>query len=345
MLPEMLEIDGSQGEGGGQVLRTSLSLALAAGKAVRLTKIRAGREKPGLRAQHLAAVNAAALVGQAEVTGASIGSQEISFRPKAIVPADYRIDVGTAGSTSLVLQTLLPPLLMARVASSLVLEGGTHNPLAPPFEFLAHAWLPLIARLGAKVEAKLDRAGFYPTGGGKIRVSIEPPKKWHRLDLLERGELRRRRATATVVGLPVHIVERELKIVKLDLGWKKDELRAGDLGDGRGSLANVLTLELESEHVTEVVSGLGAKGVRAETVAHGCTSAMKRYIEAHVPVGEHLADQLIVPMALAGGGSFRTLEPTLHTRTQLGVLAAFGIRAEAKAEENGAWRIDVSGAT
>ena len=329
-----IEIDGSEGEGGGQMLRTSLALALLRGKALKVTKIRAGREKPGLRAQHLAALNAAAMIGEAEVTGAEIGSTEITFTPKAIVPADYRIDVGTAGSTSLVLQTILPALLIAKVPSSIVLDGGTHNPMAPPFEFLARAFLPIVNRLGAQIDVKLDRAGFYPGGGGKIRVTIKPATKWNRLDLLERGEIVRRRATSSVSELPAHIVERELKVVKLGLGWKKNELRAGDLGVTRGP-GNVMTLEIESEHITEVISGIGAKGVRAERVAEGCVAEAKRYVESHAPVGEHLADQLMLPLMLAGGGSYRTLPLTSHSTTQIALLAKFGVAIKVTPDERG----------
>ena len=335
-----LEIDGSEGEGGGQILRTSLSLSLVRGKAVRVTKIRAGRDKPGLRAQHLAAVNAAATIGEAVVTGAELGSTEVSFSPKAIVPADYRIDVGTAGSTSLVLQTLLPALLLAKVPSTLVLDGGTHNPMAPPFEFLSRAFLPLVNRMGAKVEAKLDRAGFYPGGGGKIRVTISPPKKWVRLDLLERGEIVKRRAISFVSELPTHIAERELKVVKLGLGWKQDEMRAGDLGTTRGP-GNVMVLEIESEHVTEVICGIGAKGIRAERVAEECVEQAKRYVESHVPVGEHLADQLMLPMALAGGGSFRTLPLSAHATTQIALLGKFGIEVTAANRDDGSVQVAV----
>lgn len=322
------------------MLRTALSLALVQQKAIHVTKIRAGREKPGLRAQHLAALNAAATIGQADVTGAELGSQEITFQPKAIVPADYRIDVGTAGSTALVLQTILPALLLAKVPSSLVLDGGTHNPFAPSFEFLSRAFLPVVNRLGAKVEAKLDRAGFYPEGGGKIRVTIQPPAKWSRLELLERGEIRKRRATATVVDLPLHIVERELKEVKHGLGWKKAELRAGDLGPARGP-GNTLTLEIEAEHVTEVIARVGQKGIRAERVADECVEEAKRYLEAHVPVGEHLADQLMVPLAVAGGGTYRTLPLSKHSRTQIDLLALFGVHVEAAPQEDGNVRVDV----
>ena len=223
-----LEIDGSQGEGGGQVLRTTLAVSLVTGTPVRVTRIRAGREQPGLRAQHLAAVKAAAAIGDAEVDGAAIGSQDVTFRPRAVNAGAYEIDVGTAGSTGLVLQTVLPALMTAKDATSLVLRGGTHNPMAPPFEFLERAFLPAIGRLGARVGLKLDRPGLYPAGGGKMRVVVEP-RPLAAAEILERGEIVKRRATAAVNELATHIVERELKTVKHTLGWKQNELRAGDL--------------------------------------------------------------------------------------------------------------------
>jgi len=173
----MLTIDGSVGEGGGQILRTALSCALVTGQAFRMFGIRAGRQRPGLQAQHLAAVQAAAAVGQADVDGAQIGPQELVFQPRAVAAGEYSFPVGTAGSTTLVLQTVLPALTAAAGPSAILLEGGTHNPLAPPFEFLVKAFLPLLHRMGPSVRAKLDRHGFYPAGGGKLRVSIEPVAK------------------------------------------------------------------------------------------------------------------------------------------------------------------------
>src|SRR5262245_8861795 len=164
----MLIIDGSFGEGGGQILRTALGLSLVTGVPFRIEKIRAGRQKPGLMRQHLTAVNAAAQVGQAEVIGASVGSQELTFTPGKISPGDYTFAVGTAGSATLVLQTVLPALLTAAQPSFLTLEGGTHNPHAPPFDFLARAFLPLIGRMGPSVTATLIRPGFYPAGGGQF---------------------------------------------------------------------------------------------------------------------------------------------------------------------------------
>ena len=168
----MLTIDGSVGEGGGQILRTALALALVTGTPFRIHAIRARRRKPGLLRQHLTAVNAAATVGGASTDGASLGSRELTFRPGRITPGEYRFAVGTAGSTGLVLQTVLPPLLLASGPSTVTVEGGTHNPGAPPFDFLARVFLPLLRRMGAHVEARLDRPGFYPAGGGQCTVGL-----------------------------------------------------------------------------------------------------------------------------------------------------------------------------
>src|SRR5688572_16449750 len=192
MPPSLITIDGSMGEGGGQVLRTSLALSLVTGKPFRIEKIRAGREKPGLLRQHLTAVNAAAAVGGAHVEGAALGSRELDFRPGPAKPGEYRFAVGTAGSATLVLQAVLPALLTARGASTLVLEGGTHNPFAPPFDFLDKAFLPLLRRMGARVEVALERPGFYPAGGGRFQVRVEPVERLERLDLPSRGDAKRR---------------------------------------------------------------------------------------------------------------------------------------------------------
>jgi len=318
----MLVIDGSHGEGGGQILRTSLALSLVTGTPFRIEKIRAGRSRPGLQRQHLTAVLAASQVGNATTDGAALGSQELVFRPGKVVPGSYVFDVGSAGSATLVLQTVLPPLLVAGEASTLTLAGGTHNPHAPPFDFLERAFLPLVNRMGAQVEAVLERPGFYPVGGGRFHVSIMPGLGASRLDLPERGEICARRARAIVAHLPRHIAEREVAVIGEQLGWDSSCLATEEAGYSLGP-GNVVILEIGSEHVTEVFTGFGEKGVRAEAVAHQVADAARDYLAADVPVGEHLADQLLLPMALAGGGSFRTVAPTLHTKTNSDVIRRF----------------------
>lgn len=319
----MLTIDGARGEGGGQVLRSALALSLATGTSFRVERMRAGRPKPGLMRQHLTALEAAAAIGEADTEGAVIGARELVFRPRRLRPGAYRFAVGTAGSTGLVLQTILLPLLTAPAPSSLTLEGGTHNPHAPPFDFLAGAFLPLLRRMGARVDARLELAGFYPAGGGRMAVEVAPVPALAPLALVARGAPRRRRARALVSRLPRKIGDRELAVVRSRLGWQDDELEVVVLAEGMAGPGNVLLLEIESQHVTEIVTGFGEVGVRAEAVAEAAVQEARRYLAADVPVGPHLADQLLLPLALAGGGVFRTLPLSRHASTNIDVIRAF----------------------
>jgi RNA 3'-terminal phosphate cyclase (ATP) len=318
----MITIDGAIGEGGGQILRTSLSLSLVTGAPFRMVKIRAARRKPGLLHQHLTAVKAAAAVGCAEVEGAEAGSSEVIFRPRTVKPGEYGFSVGTAGSAGLVLQTVLPPLLTASGPSLLTLEGGTHNPMAPSFDFLARAFFPLLRRMGPGIVAELERPGFYPAGGGCFRVSIEPVPRLSPLDLRERGEVRHTSARAVVARLPRHIAERELEVVRRCLGWDESCLAVEIIEPAVGP-GNVLILEVASDHVTEVFTGFGERGVRAETVAERAADEVKQYLGAGVPVGRHLADQLLLPMALAGAGAFHTVALSPHSTTNIEIIRRF----------------------
>jgi len=338
----MILIDGSIGEGGGQILRTALGLSMVTGRAFRIEKIRAGREKPGLLRQHLTAVNAAAAICGASVEGAAISSCELSFTPGKVKAGEYAFSIGTAGSTTLVLQTVLPALLTADGPSCLTLEGGTHNPHAPPIEFLEKAFLPLVNRMGPTVRVALERAGFYPAGGGRFVVNVEPAAKLLPLHLPERGEIKRRLAKAVVAALPGEIAKRELQRVEKMLGWTGDQLQIRQLPDEWGP-GNLLTLEIESEHVTEVFTGFGMKAVTAEAVAEQAVQQARKYLAAKVPVGECLADQLLVPLVLAGGGSFMTQSPTRHTKTNIEVITRF-VPVQIAMEEIGrdVFRISVS---
>jgi RNA 3'-terminal phosphate cyclase (ATP) len=319
----MLTIDGARGEGGGQIFRTSLALSLVSGTPFRIERIRAGRAKPGLMRQHLTALEAAAAVGGADVEGAAIGSQEIVFRPQRVRAGTYRFAVGTAGSAGLVLQTVLLPLVMAGAPSTLTLEGGTHNPHAPPFDFLARAFLPLLRRMGVRVAVRLERAGFYPAGGGRLTVELGDSAGLRPLELPSRGATRRRHARALVSRLPRQIGDRELAVVRSRLGWGDDELEIVLLSEGMAGPGNILLLEIESEHVTEVFTGFGEVNVRAEAVAERAIQEARRYLAAEVPVGPYLADQLLLPLTLAGGGAFRTLPLSRHASTNLGVIRQF----------------------
>jgi RNA 3'-terminal phosphate cyclase (ATP) len=323
----MIIIDGSMGEGGGQVLRTSLGLSLVTGKPFRIENIRAGRRKPGLMRQHLTAMRAATEISAAKVSGDAIGSRELEFEPGEVRPGQYEFAVGTAGSATLVLQTVLPALMVAQGPSQLTLKGGTHNPWSPPFDFLAKAFLPLLNRMGANVKATLVRPGFYPAGGGEFTIAITPALdgKLRPLELMERGEIVLRRARAIVARLPEHIAERELSVVERKLGWTGDSLVVEQTHDSVGP-GNIIMLEIASRNVTEVFTAFGEKDVRAEAVANKAVDQARAYLAAGVPVGPHLADQLLVPMAMAaaqGAGRFRTVAPTRHTTTNIEVIQKF----------------------
>lgn len=319
---DWLEIDGSLGEGGGQVLRSSLGLSLCTGRPVHLLNIRGRRPRPGLMRQHLTAVRAATALGQAEVEGDAIGSRELFFRPGEVRPGSFRFSIGTAGSTTLVLQAVMPALLLASGPCELTLEGGTHNPSAPPFDFLERVYLPLVRQMGPEVEVTLERPGFFPAGGGRIRASVRPVEALTPLRLEERGALRRIRATALVAALPPNIGHRELRQVRDALELSRSDLCCEELDEGCGP-GNVVCVEAEAEQVTELFCSFGRKGLRAERVGQLVAREARRWLEADVPVGEHLADQLIPLLALAGGGSFRTLPLTSHARTQIDLVRRF----------------------
>lgn len=318
---DIITIDGSQGEGGGQILRTALALALVTGRPFRIEGIRAGRPKPGLLRQHLTAVQAAELVGNATVEGATLGARSLAFIPGAVRGGDVHLAVGTAGSTTLVLQAVLPALLTAPVPSRIELEGGTHNPYAPPFEFLQRTLLPLLGRMGARVEVTLHGHGFYPAGGGRVTVEVQPCERLQPLSLLRRGPVRVS-ARALTSAIPERVGTRELSVVqrRLDVPWTSLTSQVVTTSPGPG---NVLLIELASDEVTEVVTGFGEKGVSAQDVADAACTEARTYLQADVPVGVHLADQLLVPLALAGGGTFRTLTPSAHTLTNIAVIGQF----------------------
>jgi len=337
----MISIDGSIGEGGGQILRTALALSMVTGQAFRIENIRAGRDKPGLLRQHLTAVNAAAAICGAKVSGAEISSRELSFEPGKVKTGEYTFSIGSAGSTTLVLQTVLPALLTANGPSSLTLEGGTHNPHAPPIDFLEKAFLPLVNRMGPTVSVALERAGFYPAGGGRFIVKVTPAAKLLPLHVPERGEIRRRLAKAVVAALPGEIAKRELQRVEKMLGWSGEQLQIRQLPDEWGP-GNLLTLEIESEHVTEVFTGFGMKAVTAEAVAEQAVQQARRYLAAKVPIGECLADQLLLPIALAGSGSFVTHSPTRHTKTNIEVITRFlPVRVALAEMTRDVWHVEI----
>lgn len=317
----MIEIDGSEGEGGGQVLRSALSLSMCTGQPFRIVNVRAKRPKPGLMRQHLTAVRASAEISGAEVTGDEVGSREITFRPRAVRAGEYAFHVGTAGSCTLVLQTVLPPLMMASESSTVRITGGTHNKAAPPVDFLTRAFLPLLGRIGPRVSLELVRHGFYPRGGGEIVARIAPGPL-RRLDVAARGECVRHYAEAYITAIPMHVAERELEAVGRRLNWSADERHLRGLSNDVGP-GNALTLTVECEHVTEVFTGFAEKGVSAERVADQAIDEARAWLASDGAVGPHLADQLLLPISLAGAGSLTTSAITEHFRSQAAVIQMF----------------------
>ena len=319
---DVIAIDGSQGEGGGQVLRTALALSLATGRPFRIDNIRAKRAKPGLLRQHLTALQAAAAVGRARVAGDALGSSSVTFEPGPVEAGSYTFSVGSAGSATLVFQTVMLPLLLATGPSTLVLEGGTHNTAAPPFDYLQRVFLPVVARMGGAVGVSLERAGYYPAGGGRFVAHITGSAELRRLDLRQRGAIVGRRVRAQVSNLPRHIAEREVRTALEMLNWSEGQGAVEVVSTSPGP-GNVLFIEIESEHVCEMLTGFGEVGVAAEAVANRAAQDARRYLVSDAPVGVCLADQLLPIMAMGHGGTFRTLSLTRHARTNADVVRLF----------------------
>ena len=339
-----VEIDGSRGEGGGQILRTSLALSMITGRPLRMHQIRAGRAKPGLRRQHLACVHAAARLCGARVTGDRVGSQALRFEPGPIggapdrggAPLELEIDIGTAGSTSLVVQTILVPAIAAGIALTARVIGGTHNPMAPPFDFLERVFVPHLRAMGADVAMTLDRYGFAVGGGAPAKQDWHDDPTPHRgqltltvgaggalgpIELLEAGPIVARRATAILARLPTHVGDRELGVVRERLGFAPQDCRVLEVAGG--GPANVLLLEVERAGGRELVTRFGEKGLRAELVASRACDELDAFLRAGAPVGEHLADQLLLPLAVAGGGRFRCAPLSSHAVTNIETIRRF----------------------
>jgi RNA 3'-terminal phosphate cyclase (ATP) len=338
-LEKMIRIDGAQGEGGGQMLRTSLSLSLITGQPFQIENVRAGRNKPGLLRQHLAAVLAAAEIGEAEVEGAQLGSQFLLFKPKTIKAGNYRFVIGTAGSGTLVFQTVLPALMLATGPSTLIIEGGTHNQAAPPFDFLDRTFLPFIRRMGPKVHLALERFGFYPAGGGCFRAEIEPCTRLTPLALGVRGAVKQKLVTAVVANLPAQIAKREVDTATQMLsGTTEGRIINTKQSPGPG---NVVMVEVESAEVTEIFTAFGEIGISAENVARDAVREARAYLISDAIAGEHLADQLLLPFALAGKGRFTASNCNQHATTNMEIIRRFlRVRFETQAVD-GYFQINV----
>lgn len=318
----MIVLDGSQGEGGGQILRSALALSMATGKPFRIHRIRAGRKKPGLMRQHLTCVRAAARVCSARITGAEIGSTALDFRPGPMLPGRYEFSVGSAGSSTLVFQTLLPALITTGRPFGFALEGGTHNPSAPCLDFLDRVYLAALKGMGVEAGITVLRRGFFPAGGGKWTVDIRPPAALKPLLLPERG----RAVGQTAKMLWNQVSPREPERMRAHLsarhGWDPADIETEEAVDSPGP-ANVVLAELRYEHITEMVTAFNPFGASPEAVCDGLMADVRLYRDGGVPVGRRLADQLLLPMALGAGGMFRTLPLTSHSRTNIETIGKF----------------------
>ena len=321
-MDQVVEIDGGQGEGGGQVLRTAISLAALYSRPLHIFNIRAGRARPGLKRQHLTCLRAAQELCSGRLEGDTSNSSEIRFEPGPVKAGEYHFSVGTAGSALLVFQTVIWPLLFAKGNSRVVFEGGTHNPMAPTFDFVDRCFVPIMRRMGARLDLHLEKRGFMPAGGGRFVAEIEGGTTLSPIDLLERGPLVERRATGLVANLPGTIAIRELSEIRNILQWRHEECLPL-VDQDADCTGNVLLLEIAHEHVSELVSVIGERQLTAEMVAAKAAEEVQAYLDCEAPVGEHLADQLIIPFALAGGGSFRSTELSTHAETNVDTVRLF----------------------
>jgi RNA 3'-terminal phosphate cyclase (ATP) len=324
----LIELDGSTGEGGGQILRTALALSMCTGQPMAIQRIRAKRPKPGLMRQHLTCVQAAVAVCGAKVVGAELGSQTLVFEPGLVRAGDYAFNVGTAGSCTLVLQTVLPALMLCAEASRVSLSGGTHNPMAPPFHFLERSFAPLLRRLGVGLDLELRRLGFYPAGGGEVSAVVQPTAGGLQpFDLTDRGPVQEAFAECFAPALPSAVAVRELAALARALDWSGEQLRTPAVRQNEGP-GNALMATLAYAHVSEVVTGFGEKGVSAEQVAGALVKEVRSHQTSEGALGQHLADQWMLPLALAvmargSEASFTCTEMTEHATTNIGVIEQF----------------------
>ncbi len=343
-MSDILRIDGSEGEGGGQLLRSALTLSTITGRPFEIVNLRAGRKKPGLRPQHLVCVKACAKLTSGEVSGAAIGSQTVRFHPGPVRPGTYRFDIRTAGSTSLLLQTLILPLALAPKRSILTLTGGTHVPFAPPYHYLARQWVGLLRRIGIEADLTLSQAGYYPEGGGEIRAKIQPADSIAPFQLGPRGALEGLEGLSTVSNLDRSIASRQCRqaLQRLDAEGLAAGIEVRELpSPGRGTMLLLLATFAGGGRACH--TALGARGKRAETVADEACDELLAFLDTRGAVDAHAADQLLLPLSLADGPSaFPVPVVTSHLVTNARLIERFlhcTIRIEGEPGQEGWVRI------
>jgi RNA 3'-terminal phosphate cyclase (ATP) len=321
----VIVLDGSQGEGGGQIVRTAVTLSSVTGIPVTIQNIRAGRQTPGLRPQHVTAIQAAADICDARLSGVSVGSKSITFEPGGSISAgEYEWDVGTAGAATLVMQTILLPLALAHGESRVKIRGGTHVPFSPPGHYLRDVYVPMLLRFGAQVEVYLAAYGWMPEGGGTIMATIQGGARLTGQDMADRGQVERIFGTAIGCNLPAHIPQRIANrainlLENVDVPVDIRPQRAKGVSTGAG-----LFLAVELTNGGGGFGELGKKGMPSEVVAEHAVTGLLNFLDGHAAVDSRLADQLVLPCVLAEGESvFSAPEFTDHLHTNLAVAQAF----------------------
>lgn len=317
----MISIDGSYGEGGGQIIRSAVSLAAITGRAVEVYNVRAKRTKPGLQPQHLAAVKAGAQLCAANLTGAAVGSTVFTFEPtKPVQAGSYRFEIGTAGSAPLVAQTVIVPLALVGFPSSINVTGGTHNPMAPSSDYLEHVYAPALREMGASISIHSNRAGYYPAGGGELQIELTGASPLYPIDRIQRGPARAIRAIVTTSELSETVFYRAKGV--LEGGLEGAAVLHNDKESNGPGAAIVIVVEHGKGQVA--FTGLGAKGKPIEKVAEEAIQQYRVWQETTAATDEHLADQLVLPAAFASGESvWTTPEVTDHLRSVLWLVEQF----------------------
>jgi len=324
----VVRIDGSYGEGGGQILRTSLALATALGRPLEIINIRKTRQKPGLQPQHLTSVLAAAAISRAHVEGAELSSTSISFLPRTLMGGSYEFNVsekrGSAGSTSLVLQTIMLPLCFAEQPANITVHGGTHVPWCPTFHYLKFIFLPMLSRINAKIDMDIKQWGWYPGGGGTVMAKVVPCEKMAPLRIPSRGRLIRATGISAVANLPRDIAVRQRNTAVNALLKKGIDANLEIVGASSPGKGTLVFLKVEFENSIAGFDALGAIGKRAEEVAEEACQSLFTYVNSKAAIDPHLADQLIPYLALARGDSeFTASSITRHLLTNIWVVKQF----------------------
>ena len=328
---ETVFIDGSTGEGGGQILRTGLALACITGKSLHIENIRAARRNPGLAKQHLSCVRAVCQICNSQCRGAAQRSRILDFQPGPVQSGDFRFDIGSAGSASLVIQTVLPALFLADKPSAVTVTGGTHNPLAPPFDFLNETFLPAIAAAGFKGNplgdalrhCKLIKHGFYPAGGGKITFDVQP---WQKstdriINFCEPTGEFQIHARIYTAKLPPHIAQRQRKLL-LQSGLNIRNVEHIEVTDSDGP-GNCVMIRLCDSSRTTVFTAFGMRGKPSQQVVSEVVNLAENFLSSGAAVDYFLADQLLIYMAISKGGCYTTNKLSSHLQTNMEVIKKF----------------------